>query len=453
MTTSATAVLKKIKMVQTEISASGEVSDSTSMSTAAIRKPSVENIDFGGEKHSDRSRQVGDFVWVRGSRYRVSKMNGEARILKRRPESMKSLVCDGAACRECKDTKGCWHGEDYKDGRWPLAGKDGVVKVKVPAGSNGKRFVTELWARCGNGGGYWSITKSGKIKNGIVSVYLNGDLQGTLGTPGARTGLGQEEHLGLTLGLDSHIRIEFTPTNPQQNAIAEVYVNAEGVDPEMDDCMAVKECLKLLGDGSESAFRLRNNNTKQWRCLTASTKAKRKAISKHCAPWEKCLSRETGRKEKLVAVLGAAFRRNKKNAALIISGLSMKEDPNTCVDPSVDDPESWECACIEHMVKECGGTNEECFNNFMCKEGSICCSWKQAHCEASDHCQASLIGQSNASATKVTVNSAALSQRANQNRSALIRTEDQHGTQVTSHVASSHGLDSTVTGKCTSEAE
>jgi len=359
----------------------------------------TEDIEFGGKKHKDMIHQ-------------------DAGAYKHRPESMKSQVCDEAACKECLDKKECWHG---KGGH----GDDGILRVNIPAGSNGKRFVAELWARCGDGGGKWMITKTGQIKNGKILVYLNGVLQEHW----------RNKKLKLSLSPDSHIRIEFSPKDPGQKARASVFVTATEVDEEMDDCMAVKECLSLLGDGSAAAFRLRNSNKEQWHCLTASSIAQQDAVSKECAPWEQCLSQETGRKDKLVALLGAAFRNEGVNAALIISGLSMKQDPNTCVDPSVDDPESWECACLEHMITECEGANEECFNQLMCKNDSICCSWKQAHCEASDHCQDSLVGQSNASATK---ESALLVRRE-------VRADGSVGTRL--------DLDGSMTGKCTSETQ
>jgi len=270
------------------------------------------------------------------------------------------------------------------------------------------------------------ITKTGQIKNGKILVYLNGVLQEHW----------RNKKLKLSLSPDSHIRIEFSPKDPGQKARASVFVTATEVDEEMDDCMAVKECLSLLGDGSAAAFRLRNSNKEQWHCLTASNIVQQDAVSKECAPWEQCLSQETGRKAKLVALLGAAFRNEGVNAALIISGLSMKQDPNTCVDPSVDDPESWECACLEHMITECEGANEECFNQLMCKNDSICCSWKQAHCEASDHCQDSLVGQSNASATKASL----LERGAKANSSSKAR-------------KASGALDDSMTGKCSSETQ
>lgn len=60
------------------------------------------------------------------------------------------------------------------------------------------------------------------------------------------------------------------------------------------------------------------------------------------------------------------------------------DDRDDCVDPGTDDPESWDCECLEDMKKSCNGVNPECFKGIMCKFNEVCKSWKEEHCENSD---------------------------------------------------------------------
>ena len=77
-----------------------------------------------------------------------------------------------------------------------------------------------------------------------------------------------------------------------------------------------------------------------------------------------------------------------------------REDVDDCVNPEVDDPESWECECLEDMRADCAlpkhpGMNklmqtldpklplESCLRIIMCKKETICQSWRDQHCEDS----------------------------------------------------------------------
>jgi len=51
-----------------------------------------------------------------------------------------------------------------------------------------------------------------------------------------------------------------------------------------------------------------------------------------------------------------------------------------CVDPTVDDPESFECDCIESWIASCDGVDADCFHTKMCEHSKICSSWKDSHC-------------------------------------------------------------------------
>ena len=59
----------------------------------------------------------------------------------------------------------------------------------------------------------------------------------------------------------------------------------------------------------------------------------------------------------------------------------------SCVDPALDDPESWECECVEQMTVKCGSVDEECFRGLLCKNVNICEAWKQESVFEGEGCE------------------------------------------------------------------
>jgi len=71
---------------------------------------------------------------------------------------------------------------------------------------------------------------------------------------------------------------------------------------------------------------------------------------------------------------------------------SSKNDPPMCRNPFISDPESWDCACHEKMVKTCplkesnssNSFDAGCYFELLCANPKVCPSWK-AHVCCSDH--------------------------------------------------------------------
>jgi hypothetical protein len=69
---------------------------------------------------------------------------------------------------------------------------------------------------------------------------------------------------------------------------------------------------------------------------------------------------------------------------VVVSGISSK----TCLDPSLSDPESWECSCHETMMTECQGdfkgrgSMAQCYKHLLCTHEKVCQSWKDARCSS-----------------------------------------------------------------------
>jgi len=66
---------------------------------------------------------------------------------------------------------------------------------------------------------------------------------------------------------------------------------------------------------------------------------------------------------------------------------SPKNDPPLCRNPFISDPESWDCACHEKMVKTCPSKDSfdaGCYLSLLCANSKVCPSWKAQVC-CSDH--------------------------------------------------------------------
>ena len=46
------------------------------------------------------------------------------------------------------------------------------------------------------------------------------------------------------------------------------------------------------------------------------------------------------------------------------------------IDPSTEDPEAWQCECLEEFLSICSGWNEDCIRLLMCNSQYIARSWK-----------------------------------------------------------------------------
>ena len=230
------------------------------------------------------------------------------------------------------------------------------------------------------------------IDNGQLSVYINGVLDRTMTTAQVQAerarfvSAGGKGGSGLRVTIpvkkDDHVRLEFSRTDPSLESYARISFNAEGVDPQVDRCMGVKDCLAALGDGSVEAFALRNSNKAQLECVEARDPA---TISSICAKWTGCLSSQ-GQLITIRSFLRAAVGSAVASAIQASpSDMSVKPEAGECVDPSIADPESFECECSEQMMRTCTTLNQafdDCLPRLMCRNAHVCSSWKQTHCSA-----------------------------------------------------------------------
>jgi len=185
-----------------------------------------------------------------------------------------------------------------------------------------------------------------------------------------------------------------------------------------DQCMGIKDCLSVFGDDSDASFHIRNSNDWQLRCLETHTLPGQGPEDK-CKKWLACLTDAT--KNRLKTFLRAAGTRTSS----MLMEESRAQQLTPCVDPSIEDPEAWDCDCLEEMVESCGGLSEDCLKKRMCKIDSVCKAWKEQHCSPE------MIAMHQNTSTKVGPQASALISR---------RTKSEANVR--------DSLDSSVQGKC-----
>jgi len=178
---------------------------------------------------------------------------------------------------------------------------------------------------------------------------------------------------------DVRIRVIFYPNDASKTSQVEVVITADNVDPHVDRCMTMTECLKILDD--EISFILRNDNKLQLDCLQKKTMPHK--LQNKCGEWENCVSKSPKHKKDIVALLRAGVGGNggSLNQGVVATNdtAAAAGNPNMCVDPSADDAEAWDCECLDDMVSGCEGSDslEECLKAKMCNFDKVCAHWKK----------------------------------------------------------------------------
>jgi len=303
-----------------------------------------------------------------------------------RPEVVKSEKC-GEVCHDCqhKNDNGCWHGESD--------GSHGSMVVNVQANSEYTSFAQEVFVGCYTSSGEYSV-KIMKMQNSKISVFRNNDLVQEITKSedgkqdwsyktqiqGRRRVQGRRRivvPVSIPQGTKARIRTVLVPINPGNPSSAEAKVEAKQADAGLDRCMTTNLCMAKLGTGSDAAFELRNDNGMQYKCLASEVLPSR--LQDTCSVWVGCMPQESVNILKLLlevtGALGSASLTDKGN-------FTASADPNECVDPAVEDAESWDCECFQEMKESCEGEEDEgaCFKQIMCNNAGVCASWKAEQC-------------------------------------------------------------------------
>jgi len=524
-------------------------------SVSSAGNPIKNKMEIGGKEHSDEKTQ-GE--------------SADGFTVKERPELAKSRRCKGDECQECTSKTECWFGVDVlEDVVRPGATEKanaGRMHIDVSSSSSFTSFAFDVWTRCTSGAGKWMFGLE-RLANGKLSVFQDSALFWEFSTPVTQdhlaTGYKWPEYTGIPSAGNDRLHVVFSPNSNGQASSAEVLLLAWQVDSYVEECLAVKDCMGILGDGGEAGYELRNKNEEQLTCLEGKTASLSLAVAGKCNEWLACLPIQrqlflrtvlrsvlvkgpaTGAAPAVAAPAGAApagaapagaapagaapaetapagaapagaapagaaptstapappaakatslvwnpdavcgcsgqwcswAKAASRAKWLTDAGMSeadarekvMKEFPaqfkvaasladlhGSCVDPALDDPESWECECVEEMTGTCGGVDEECFRGLLCKNANICAEWKQTHCPeslieslAKRSTRSTSFGQSYGDRQprhQVAGGSGALPVDARElleNRVVSI-----NAAKETTHLSNTDGLDDTLTGKC-----
>jgi len=307
------------------------------------RRRGTTDVEFGGEDHGGTNAEL------------------------ERPEAVKSERCDEKVCHVCqhKSDDGCWHGTSAGD-----KGNRGDMTVAVQANSHFSSFTQEVFLSCSSSAGSYEL-KVNSIDNGKIAVYVNSKLVQETTTVG-------QIAFTFDTGTKARVRAVFTPIEKGSPSGAIAKIQGKGIDESVDACMTTKLCMPKLGDGSNAAFELRNSNDLQYKCLASGAGSLSSHLQSECTAWVICLPDETEEVLKvLLKISGASLTSSSLADKVSTQGnLTSSVDPNSCIDPAVDDPESWDCECAKDMTTSCGGVDEACFKRILCGKAEICQTWK-----------------------------------------------------------------------------
>jgi len=160
----------------------------------------------------------------------------------------------------------------------------------------------------------------------------------------------------------------------------------------------IRKCVWAAGLGgvwnTDSAQDLRASIRLQHLCLTTTQMP---AFFDHsvCEKWKDCLDASSALyttagssyKEQIQTILEASGAQDAPCAPHFSSLCSSSPAPpssngdtDTCLNPFVSDPESWDCACHEAIDNLCSGESNyvNCYKGALCGKADVCDSWKTA---------------------------------------------------------------------------
>jgi len=278
-------------------------------------------------------------------------------------------------------------GDDGKAGE--CVGADKSMRISVKPGTDTDKydaFKMDMWARCTKGEDKWGVNDL-RVNNGKMELYVDDEIQKELSHKKTSDDTSHESLAKLFLkgkNRDMHVSIRFIPDKRDREAWAEVFVNAMGVDDFTDACLTNKLCLEKLGDGSDEAYKLRNSNEEQYKCLTSDGNND----SDKCTEWKKCISGHDQTQTKVLGYLLTAALKTpgsliETNASSSTATLS-EQGRASCIDPRTADPEAWDCQCMADLKDQCADKADDeqadCFRQLMCGHEAICAAWKSSFC-------------------------------------------------------------------------
>lgn len=318
----------------------------------------------------------------------------------RRPSWQKTTRCaddTSESCDECWSSNDCWS-------------SDSNSRVVHSGFGIWKRFISSIHVRCEHSfiDVHYEVRS---VRNGHLRFLWDGvevsrensfiDYSGNFHqrVEIGMQSLSDDVHI-LVDGVGGHLfQVEFISFG--EDSSAELSALEIAMPKTFVHCEDFKVCLDPLGAGDEALQMLRNNNRMQLACLEATF------FDGACALWRGCLP--TDKQQSLLSLLRAAVldeilrehalsgpssgppidsqdTRGVDNASdLFLSSFGPSSNNTSanalCIDPGLEDAESWSCDCHEEMQRLCaevGASEQICLRALMCEHDSVCGTWKKA---------------------------------------------------------------------------
>lgn len=308
---------------------------------------------------------------------------------KTRPGWQKNTRCAGnssMSCEECAGQSDCW------------SNADGFRQVRLASGARSSfpRYLSTIHVRCDSPSVRVSY-EIGNLQSGQLRILWDGvdvSQQGNIQSTGLESPMVEQIGSGsLDISADhagAHtLELEFTPfTDDSSVQLSKFEVSMPKT---FADCEDYKACLDPISTSNE----FRNNNWQQLGCLQDAH-----PFSEDCARWRGCLTAEDQSQLRTLLRaagvggydLNASDATNESDVYFVPSGPSEDGAGVHCINPLVQDAESWSCDCFEDMHSSCAAvaaspygaaiyTEELCIRAKFCEHPRVCSAWKELACD------------------------------------------------------------------------
>eukprot|EP00747_Dinoflagellata_sp_TGD_P107552 gnl/TRDRNA2_/TRDRNA2_170157_c0_seq24.p1 gnl/TRDRNA2_/TRDRNA2_170157_c0~~gnl/TRDRNA2_/TRDRNA2_170157_c0_seq24.p1 ORF type:complete len:481 (+),score=39.71 gnl/TRDRNA2_/TRDRNA2_170157_c0_seq24:71-1513(+) len=190
------------------------------------------------------------------------------------------------------------------------------------------------------------------------------------------------------------LTMEFTLDSSKSTTSPKVEVGWLSIteDRGFETCMDTKMCLNELEKHGQEGQVLRTSNALLLECLSASSDqaARMDKVGGACEALRKCLDHSL--RTHLIQLLNAAVLSKVGDAPRSVTSPPTKPSGSgVCLNPSEEDPMSWECDCYAEMKKRCAKVHadnphklEYCLRAQFCTHKNICPHWAKSMCGSAE---------------------------------------------------------------------
>lgn len=338
---------------------------------------------------------------------KVSPSAGKQTFMRyRRPEWQKTLRCSNssdASCVECWQARNCWAPWGDIPGRYLHPSR----RLRVDPSTMWTRFLNIVHVKC-NGEELIIKRKLMRMQGGVLQFFwdgkelveANGFRVHSLMSPvtdhdvsGWKRYKSNKKYIKRQRDATAYAIVHLSESGGHE-FLSEFTVRDDDSPPHAVDltmhlfmardfrqCQESKACLAVFESTSWYARRLRNSNTMQVECLQAPMSD----TTNTCAKWRSCLQQAGDhQEERLLTLLHAA-------GVGQVGPMPIPETPGShCINPLIEDPESWQCDCFDEMLQRCermvgvaGYTKTRCLQAQWCDHDFVCDFWKKSICSDS----------------------------------------------------------------------